>query len=131
MAVHVTNRYSCHVLMKLMFFEMFSKNTQISNFMKICLVGDEFVHADGSRERHDDAHSCFLQFCERAYKWRHGPHFPNMEAFSPSDPNSRSFETSTNVVTLLGSTPRHPHKQLLFSRQICRSLSSPASNNTS
>jgi len=75
----------------------------------------------------------FLQFCESAYKRRRGPHFPVMEAFSQSDLKSKSFETSTNVVTLLGSTPRHPHKQLLFSRQICtrRSESSPSSNNIS
>ena len=126
--VHATNRYSGHVLMKLKFSDMFSKTTRLSNFMTIRLVGDEFVHTDGSRDRHDDADSCFLQFCERAYKWRHGPHLPIMEAFSQSDVNRRSFETSTNVLTLLGSTPRHTHKQLLFSRQICISESYPTSN---
>jgi hypothetical protein len=72
-----------------------------------------------------------LQFCKRAYKWRHAPHFPIMEAFSQSDLNRRSYETSTHLMTLLGSTPRHPHKQLLFARQICRSESSPTSNNIS
>ena len=119
MDFHVKDRYSYHILMKLKFSDMFSENTQISNFITIHLVGDEFVHADGSRNRHDDANSCFLQICERAYKWRYGPRFPIMEAFSQSDLNRRSFETSANVRTLLGSTPRHPHKQLLFSRQIC------------
>jgi hypothetical protein len=124
--------------MKLKFFDMFSKNPQISNFMKIRLVGDEFVHADGRRDRNNDANSCFLEFCKSAYQWRHGLHFSIMEVFSQNDLNRRSFETSTNVITLLGSTnvitllgstPRHPHKQLLFSRHICRSESSPASNN--
>ena len=159
MDVHVKNRYSCHVLtlnpltwkiwwapnnasrwqmgfnsafkrlMKLKFSDMFSKNTQISNFKTVRLVGGEFDHADGSRNRHDDANSYFLQICERAYKWQHGPRFPIMESFSQSDLNRRSFETSTNVRTLLGSTPRHPHKQLLFSRQFCISESSPAGNN--
>jgi hypothetical protein len=38
------------------------------------------------------------------------PYFPIMEAFSQSDLNRKSFETSTNVIKLLGSTPRQPHK---------------------
>jgi len=33
--------------MKLEFSQDFQKNTQITNFMKICLVGTELFHADG------------------------------------------------------------------------------------
>ena len=40
-------RYSCQILTKFEFFDRFSKNTQISNFMKIRPVGGELFHADG------------------------------------------------------------------------------------
>ena len=45
----------------------FSKNTQISNFMKIRLVGAELFYADrldGWTDRSDKANSRFSQFCE-------------------------------------------------------------------
>ena len=32
------------------FVDIFSKNTQIPDFMKICLVGTELLHADGRKE---------------------------------------------------------------------------------
>ena len=41
-------RYSCQILMKLeFFFDRFSKNNKILNFMKIRLVGAELFHTDG------------------------------------------------------------------------------------
>jgi len=45
----------CEILMKLEFSgqKLFSKNTQISNFMKIRLVGTELFHADGRTDRHN------------------------------------------------------------------------------
>jgi hypothetical protein len=49
-------------------FSRVSKNTPISNFMKIRAVGAELFHADGQTERHDEANSRFSQFCESAYK---------------------------------------------------------------
>ena len=45
-----------------------SKNTQISNFMKIRPVGAELIHADGLADRHEEADSCFSQFFESSYK---------------------------------------------------------------
>jgi hypothetical protein len=39
--------YSCHILIKLEFFNRFSKNTQTPNMMKIRPVGTELFHADG------------------------------------------------------------------------------------
>ena len=42
-------RYSCPILMKLEFSIRFSKNTQISNFMKLRPVEDELFHAADSQ----------------------------------------------------------------------------------
>jgi len=44
------------------FLDIFSKNSHISNFMKIRPVGKELFHADS----HDEAKSRFSQFCECA-----------------------------------------------------------------
>jgi hypothetical protein len=54
----------------------FSRNTQISNFIKIRGVEAELFYAeeetdrqtDGRTDRHDAANSRFSQFCERAQK---------------------------------------------------------------
>jgi len=48
------------------FLYRFSKNTQMSNFMKIRPVGAELFHRDGQTDRHDEANSRFSQFFERA-----------------------------------------------------------------
>jgi len=40
----------------------FSKNTQISNFMKIRPFGAQLLHADGRTDRHDDSNNRFSQF---------------------------------------------------------------------
>ena len=44
--LHVKNSSSCQILMKQFFFVRSSKNTQISNFMKIRPVGAHLFHAD-------------------------------------------------------------------------------------
>ena len=66
--------------MNLDLFERFSKNTQISEFLKPRSLGAELFHADGQTDgrkdrqtdgktdRHDDANSRFLQFSESAKK---------------------------------------------------------------
>jgi len=46
----------------------FSKNSQISNLMKIRTVDAEFFHADGQTDRCNEANSLFSQFCERTLK---------------------------------------------------------------
>jgi hypothetical protein len=38
--------------------------------MKIHPVEAELFHADGQTERHDEANSFFLQFCEHAQKYQ-------------------------------------------------------------
>jgi len=54
---------------KLNFLEMFSKNTQISNFMKICQWQPIYcMQTDGRTDRHDEANSRFSQFCEKQQK---------------------------------------------------------------
>jgi hypothetical protein len=54
--------YSCQSLIKLEFSRQIKK-TEISNFMKIHSVGAKLFHADGQTDRHDEAMSHFLQFC--------------------------------------------------------------------
>jgi len=58
------------ILIKLEFLDIFSKNTQISSFMKICPVGAKLFQADeqmdGHSDRHVEANSRFLQYFERA-----------------------------------------------------------------
>jgi hypothetical protein len=50
--------------------QIFEKNSQIWNFMKIRPVGAELLHAegqtDGKTDRHDEVNSRFSQFSERA-----------------------------------------------------------------
>jgi NADH:ubiquinone oxidoreductase subunit H len=48
------------------YFWRFSKDIQISNFMKICPVEAELLHEERQTDRHDEANSRFSQFCERA-----------------------------------------------------------------
>ena len=50
------------------FLDRFSRNPQISNFLKIRRVGAELFHADVQTDRHDESNSRFSQFCESAYK---------------------------------------------------------------
>ena len=69
--------YSCKISVILVgfyrivnFLDTFSKNTQISNFMKICLVEAELFHADWrtdrQTDRYDEANSRFSHFCHSA-----------------------------------------------------------------
>jgi hypothetical protein len=48
------------------FLDIFSKNAQILNFMKIRLMGAESFHAIRRTDRHDEANSRCSQFCENA-----------------------------------------------------------------
>ena len=48
--------------------DIFFKNIQISNFIKICPVGTEMYQVDGWTDRHGKANSSFSQFCKHAQK---------------------------------------------------------------
>jgi len=37
--------------------------------MNIRPMAAELFHANGQTDRHEDANSRFLQFCERSWKW--------------------------------------------------------------
>jgi len=56
-----------HGHMNIKFLDRFSKNTQMSNFMKIRPVGAELFRTDRQTFRHDEVHCHFSQFCERAW----------------------------------------------------------------
>ena len=61
----VSTRYSCHISTETDFFYRFSK-TQLSNFIKIRHVGDQFFHADIRTNGHDEASSRLSKFREGA-----------------------------------------------------------------
>jgi hypothetical protein len=69
-----SNRYSCPILTKLEFCRQIFEKIFRSDFMKISSVGAEVFHGDrrtdGQTDRHDEANSCFLQFCKRTKKNR-------------------------------------------------------------
>ena len=48
-----------------MFLDRFSKNTQISNFVKIGPVGAELFHTDGQTDKHGETNSRSSQSCKR------------------------------------------------------------------
>jgi len=54
--------------MKLELLDRFSKNTQISNFMKVLPVEGELFPADGRTDRREQANSRFSKFYECAKK---------------------------------------------------------------
>jgi len=60
-----STRFSCRFERNLDFLNKFSKNTQISNFMRIHPLAAEF-HADGQTDRHDEATSLFSHSLQRA-----------------------------------------------------------------
>jgi hypothetical protein len=68
--VHVSSCKAAVILVQIQsdfsFHERFSKNTQLSNFIKIRPVGRALFHVD--EQRLEGANSCFLQFCECALK---------------------------------------------------------------
>jgi hypothetical protein len=47
-------------------FNIFSKNTTISNTIKTRLMGAELFYSGGRIDEHDEANSDFSNFCERA-----------------------------------------------------------------
>jgi hypothetical protein len=56
------------MLMKTEVFDRFSKNTRVSNFMKIRPVGTELFYAYRQADRHDVANRRCSQFCERSQR---------------------------------------------------------------
>jgi len=46
------------------FFDRLSKNTEVSNFIKIRPVGSELFHACGRTDIHDEANSHFYNFAK-------------------------------------------------------------------
>jgi hypothetical protein len=61
-----STQYPFPILMKLGFADRFSKNPQISNFIKICPLEAELFYVEGRTDRHDEANGHFSLFCESA-----------------------------------------------------------------
>ena len=51
----------------LYFMDRFLKNSQIQNFMKIRRIGADLNSVGREMDRHDEANSCFSQFCKCAW----------------------------------------------------------------
>ena len=64
--LHVKYRYSCHILMKLEFFDKISNSSQTSNSLKIPSLGAEFFRVDEQMDRYEEANCRFSQFFEGA-----------------------------------------------------------------
>ena len=64
--LHVMYQFFFRILVKFDFLCTFSKNIQISNFMKIGSLGVGFSHVDGWTNRRHKANSRLSEFCERA-----------------------------------------------------------------
>jgi hypothetical protein len=60
-----SRRYSICVLMKLEFFDRFSRNPDIRNFIKIRSVEAELFDTDGRTDRRYEGSNRFSEFCER------------------------------------------------------------------
>jgi hypothetical protein len=73
--------YSCQISIKLVFCrQIFEKNTQISNFIKIHPVGAELFHADRRTDGQTEGMtklSRFSQFCEECLKILRSAHGVN------------------------------------------------------
>jgi hypothetical protein len=67
-----------------LFLNRFSKNPQISNFMKIRQMGAELFHANGQTDGHDESDSRFPEFCQSAQKhvWLRSLRFQGFYFFS-------------------------------------------------
>jgi hypothetical protein len=59
-----STHYSSFILKKLEFINIFSKNNQISNFMKIRPVEADLFHADRQTDRHEEDNSRYSQLYE-------------------------------------------------------------------
>jgi len=64
--IHIKYRYPCRMLKKVDFPRHIFNSRQIINFNRIRSVGAELFHTDGQTDRHDEANSRYLEFCERA-----------------------------------------------------------------
>ena len=63
----LTIRYSCQILMKLVFsLQIFEKYSNTKFHENPSPVAAELFHADRQTDRLDEANNRFLQFCERA-----------------------------------------------------------------
>jgi hypothetical protein len=69
--VHAKNRYCWQILFDLNFIDRFSKNTQITTFMKILPMGYELFHEGGRTDRRADMTKPIVAFYNFATRLKH------------------------------------------------------------
>jgi hypothetical protein len=74
-----STHYYCLILLKLEFIERLSKNTQVSNFMKIHPVEVELLHTEGRTDGRTNMTKLIVVFCNFANAPKNALFIPHLK----------------------------------------------------